>query len=309
MPPNRSRLYRTALDILLEDWSAERQLNRDPIYEDFHPELETVMLSEIAVDYFRQDRLFFSENSLLEKTRAFLTKSLKASETLDAKAVLKAIEEQQGIFVERSEQIYSFSHLTIQEYLTARHIAKDFKQVKNLVQEQLFEDRWQEIFWLVAGEEDYADPILELMWQRLQQEQLTDTPLLQDLLCWSKSISLKAEANTDTFEIEAYVIRLAINFANNICTPALLQITFPVPTALLIPVPTTLSVLVPTTLPVPAISKVLPGLSRPAPVLARLPMLAPSISPTISIALVLIPLISSAPLSLVLVEISILPVP
>ena len=213
LPPNRGRLYRTALDILLDDWSAEKQLNRDPIYEDFHPELETVMLSKIAAEYFQQDRLFFPEDPLLEKIRGFLTKSLKASKALDAKAVLKAIEKQQGIFVERAEDIYSFSHLTIQEYLTARNIAKDPEQVESLVRDRLFEDRWREIFRLVAGEADSADQLLDLMWKRLQQEQLTDEPLLQNLLRQTKSIIVKAEEEDINLELEATVIWIASDLA------------------------------------------------------------------------------------------------
>ena len=38
-------------------------------------------------------------------------------------AVLKAIEAQHGIFSQRAQRIYSFAHLTFQEYFTAQYIA------------------------------------------------------------------------------------------------------------------------------------------------------------------------------------------
>jgi predicted NACHT family NTPase len=44
---------------------------------------------------------------------------------LDSEAVLKSIEWQHGLLVERSRRIYSFSHLTFQEYFTARHITAE----------------------------------------------------------------------------------------------------------------------------------------------------------------------------------------
>ena len=46
---------------------------------------------------------------------------------LDGESILEAIAIQQGIFVERATGIYSFSHLTLQEYLTAQHISDDNK--------------------------------------------------------------------------------------------------------------------------------------------------------------------------------------
>ncbi|MEH2057673.1 MAG: hypothetical protein V7K97_16235 [Nostoc sp.] len=41
---------------------------------------------------------------------------------LDQEAVLKVIEIQDGLLVERAQEIYSFSHLTLQKYFTARKI-------------------------------------------------------------------------------------------------------------------------------------------------------------------------------------------
>jgi len=38
-----------------------------------------------------------------------------------SEAVLKSIEAQHGLLVERGREIYSFSHLTFQEYFTARN--------------------------------------------------------------------------------------------------------------------------------------------------------------------------------------------
>ncbi|MBO1350960.1 MAG: hypothetical protein EBE86_027955 [Hormoscilla sp. GUM202] len=41
---------------------------------------------------------------------------------LDSEAVLKSIEAQHGLLVERAKIIYSFSHLKFHEYFTAREI-------------------------------------------------------------------------------------------------------------------------------------------------------------------------------------------
>ncbi|WP_052056137.1 NACHT domain-containing NTPase [Myxosarcina sp. GI1] len=57
-PPTRSRLYNKALDILLEEWAAEKRIQQEPIHEGLHTDLEKVMLAEIAHEGFKEDQLF-----------------------------------------------------------------------------------------------------------------------------------------------------------------------------------------------------------------------------------------------------------
>lgn len=150
LPSKRSTLYERALNIILQEWSAQKRLVRDPIYEGFHPELEKLMLAKIAYDSFKQDQLFFSKDTVTERISAFLSDTLDAPKYLDADKVLTAIEVQQGILVERATDAYSFSHLTLQEYLTALHIV-EIQEEKKLVDEHLTDERWREVFLLVSG--------------------------------------------------------------------------------------------------------------------------------------------------------------
>jgi predicted NACHT family NTPase len=76
--------------------------------------------------------------------------SLNAPHYLDGEEILKTIEKEQGIFVERARGEYSFSHLTLQEYLTAKYIV-DNNLVGQVVKAHLTEPRWREVFLLIAG--------------------------------------------------------------------------------------------------------------------------------------------------------------
>jgi hypothetical protein len=76
--------------------------------------------------------------------------NLNAPRHLDAETVLKEIEIQQGILVERARNAYSFSHLTFQEYLTAKCIV-DNNKIDHLVRDHSTEKHWREVFLLVAG--------------------------------------------------------------------------------------------------------------------------------------------------------------
>ena len=118
---NRSGLYKKALRILLEEWAAEKRIMRQAIYEGLSVELEEVLLSEIACEGFEADRLFIPQSQLVERIKKFLSSNLNAPKQLSGEQVLEAIAIQQGILVERVEDVYSFSHLTLQEYLTARY--------------------------------------------------------------------------------------------------------------------------------------------------------------------------------------------
>ena len=94
----------------MEEWATEKQVQRDEIYQGLHPDLEIELLAEIAYLNFKENCLFFHREDILKIISEFLTDRLDAPNYLNAKAVLQAIEEQQGILIECNEGIYSFSH-------------------------------------------------------------------------------------------------------------------------------------------------------------------------------------------------------
>ena len=149
-PNNRSRLYKKALRILLEEWAAEKRILRDEIYEGLSIEQEEILLSEIAYKGMDEDQLFFAKRELSVQIKDFLSSNLNAPKHLDSEAVLNAVEVQQGILVERAEDTYSFSHLTLQEYLTAQYIV-DNNEENTFVEKHLTDRRRREIFLLLPG--------------------------------------------------------------------------------------------------------------------------------------------------------------
>lgn len=192
-PNNRSVLYKKALRILLEEWASEKRINRDKIYEGLHTELEEILLSEIAYINFADDRLFFSQREIVQQIKTFLASNLNAPQHLDGEAVLNAIAVQQGILVERAEEVFSFSHLTLQEYLTAQHI-DDKRLIEELVTAHLTDKRWKEVFLLVAGVmRGGADDLLLLMEKEAQK--YINTPKLQALLKWAEDVTVGSDGN------------------------------------------------------------------------------------------------------------------
>jgi hypothetical protein len=211
-PNNRSVLYKKALRILLEEWASEKRILREEIYQGLHTELEELLLSEIAYTGFASNRLFFSQSEIVDQIKTFLAGNLNAPQHVDGEAVLNAIAIQQGILVERAEDVFSFSHLTLQEYLTAQYI-DDHRLIEKLVTEHLTDKRWKEVFLLVAGVmRGGADDLLLLMEKEVQK--YINTPKLQALLNWAENVTVGSPGNYKPVGKRAVAIANANAIAN-----------------------------------------------------------------------------------------------
>jgi len=214
LPATRSILYEEALDIILSRWTAQNRIERDPIYPGFHPVLEKEFLSEIAHSHFEEDRLFFQQSDIVETVTEFLVDTLGASEHLDGKAVLTGIEVQQGILVRRAVNTYSFSHLTLHEYLTASHIVNN-QLINDLVLRHLSDRRWREVFLLVTGLMKRRGINLLKMIQERSMLYIADYPKLQELLQWSDEISQHTQDSYQGYEKRAAILHIVIEGSRN----------------------------------------------------------------------------------------------
>jgi NACHT domain len=207
-PQNRSVLYRKALRVLLEEWAAEKRIMTDDIYQGLNTELEEVLLSEVAYQGFEANRLFFSQREVVDQIKTFLADNLNAPRHLNGEAILDAIAIQQGILVERAQDVFSFSHLTLQEYLTAQYIA-DHHLTQTLVTSHLIHERWQEVFLLVAGlMRGGADPLLTAM--ETQTRTFINTPKLKALLTWADEITNTASERLSPLTRRSSALFLAL---------------------------------------------------------------------------------------------------
>jgi hypothetical protein len=211
-PTNRATLYERALRVLLEEWAAEKGIPHEDIYRGLDTKRKEMMLSEIAHHAFQTDRLFLPKREITDQIEQLLKEMLPDEKFIAGTAVLKSIEVQHGVLVERAEGIYSFSHLTLQEYLTAQYI-DDHRQIETLVTEHLTDERWQEVFLLVAGlMRGGADDLLLLMEKEAQK--YINTPKLQALLRWAEQVTAGSESNLKPVAKRAIAYLFANAYAN-----------------------------------------------------------------------------------------------
>ncbi|MEH2450731.1 NACHT domain-containing protein [Nostoc sp.] len=212
IPTNRATLYERALRVLLEEWAGEKGITQEDLYKGLDTKRKEMILSEIAHDAFQEDRLFLPRREIADKIEKLLAEMLPDQKLINGVDVLKSIEVQHGILVERADSIYSFSHLTLQEYLTAQYI-DDHRQIKKLVAEHLIDKRWKEVFLLVAGlMRGGADDLLLRMEKEAQK--YINTPKLQALLNWAEQITSGSPGDYKPVGKRAVAINNAIVIAN-----------------------------------------------------------------------------------------------
>ncbi|MEQ8998978.1 MAG: NACHT domain-containing NTPase [Coleofasciculus sp. B1-GNL1-01] len=171
-PKKRCDLYKQGLDLLLIRWDEARGIKRDDIYRNLSLSHKLQLLSQIAAITFEQGDYFFTESTLVHLIGDYLQQQLGdrldlATLELDSAAVLKSIEAQHGLLVERARGIYSFSHLTFQEYFTARAVVADAETSIPQLLSHFTEKRWREVILLTAQMLPHADGMIQCLKQQI----------------------------------------------------------------------------------------------------------------------------------------------
>jgi len=184
-PSSRSELHKEGIDALLKKWDAKRGIQRDQIYKNFSLRRKEDLLSYIAAITFKQRDYLFKQTTVERYITDYIRNFSKASSTteelqLDSEAVLRSIEAQHGLLVERAKGIYSFSHLSFHEYFVAREISYNSTSLEVAVQNlscQVFDKRWREVFLLVTEMLRDASLLLFAMKQKIDQLLAASEPL------------------------------------------------------------------------------------------------------------------------------------
>jgi len=197
-PTKKSEFYKQCLDLLLVKWDETRGIQRDAVYRGFLLPQKLKLLSQVAAVSFEQGHYFLEQRAMEGQIGDYI-RDLPNAPTepeelqLDSEVVLKAIELQHGLLIERVRGIFSFSYLAFQEYFTARKIVASHnlqaleKPLERLVS-HITEPRWREIFLLTAAMLRSADSLVQLMKQQVDGLVAQD-PYLQEFLTWASQKS------------------------------------------------------------------------------------------------------------------------
>ncbi|MEG4484607.1 NACHT domain-containing NTPase [Microcoleus sp. D2_18a_B4] len=214
-PGLRSELYEEGVDILLRRWDETRKIEREQVYKNLSLQHKKDLLSQIALTTFQQGDYFFKQKQLEQyifdyiRNRPDSQNDLEALQ-LDSEAVLKSIEAQHGLLVERAQKIYSFSHLTFQEYFTAIEIVKNSEtSALDSLASHILASGWREVFLLVAEQLPSADKLLQLIKQEIDGL-IAEDMQLQELLNWVSQKSSAISVSHKLYAVRTFYFEIAL---------------------------------------------------------------------------------------------------
>lgn len=215
-PQRRVEVYEEAVDALLKKWDASRSIKRDEIYRGLTHNRKRQMLARVAAVTFQEGKYFVPQAELAGLIVEFLRQlpGTELSSDIDGEAVLKAIEAQHGILSERAQRLYSFSHLTFQEYFAAKHVVEDAsgKSLRNLLgTETVVSDRWREVILMTASLLDNAEEFFERFSQSIAEVVAGERGVVE-LLAWADRKAQSAGAPEDVVLGRLYYLSLALIF-------------------------------------------------------------------------------------------------
>ena len=158
IPSEPEELYARMVEGLLGGWDAFRNVARDSALGNLSHHRRMLLVSMLAGMLFERSMRVFTAADV-EQLGIIAVMSRRLRSTLpDAQQMLKALYNDFGLLVERAPGRYSFSHLTLQEYLAARHIV-DQRREHDIISLAL-NNRLHELMGLIARLSPDATPFV-----------------------------------------------------------------------------------------------------------------------------------------------------
>ena len=169
MPSNRGFLYSEAVKLLLSSWNDKKEIKGwefgTSVYRQLSIKDKEALLIEIAARKFENPDNFvlFEQNELAKQ----IVQKLHLANMHEGIAVLKAIESQHGLLIERANELWSFSHLTFQEYFTLQWLTQlSSQQLAEIISSQHWQGFIEQLVksqhsilksWLSSKNTDFVD--------------------------------------------------------------------------------------------------------------------------------------------------------
>ncbi|MBK7782532.1 MAG: SUMF1/EgtB/PvdO family nonheme iron enzyme [Ardenticatenia bacterium] len=154
LPRERARLYERCVEVLLRAQHQPDDRARDEVAEWGGPwDSQRDWLAHLAHDMHRQGAAGAAVSA--DEVARVLRPEVEEAE-LDLARFLTAVRQRGGLLEERGE-LFQYLHLTFQEFLAARYIAKRREEGWADLEEQLIDSWWREALLLIHGFASFDD--------------------------------------------------------------------------------------------------------------------------------------------------------
>lgn len=124
LPEMPSAIYRKSINLLLEEWDAEKGITRSSKYSGFGSETKRFFLAALAFTLVEtlNNSVVFNRDALINAYEKIYRRfGLPQGE---AKQTIREIESHTGIIVRAGYDLFEFSHKSLQEFLVAEHLVR-----------------------------------------------------------------------------------------------------------------------------------------------------------------------------------------
>ncbi|MEM9541427.1 MAG: hypothetical protein AAGA60_18255, partial [Cyanobacteria bacterium P01_E01_bin.42] len=205
IPSDRIWLYEKGIKLLLSQWNERKYIEDWEVgtktYRELELENKEFLLLEIAAHKFKNPKNFvlFEQQEIVKQ----ITHRLGLKNFQEGLGVLRAIETQHGLLIERADELWSFSHLTLQEYFAFKYI--DRLSPESLI-EELSDPQWQKVVRQLMRSQQPADRLINLIRRAIDKsiQSLVREPEGNQFFRWLIQKSNSIKANYKTPEIRAF---------------------------------------------------------------------------------------------------------
>lgn len=167
LPRRQIELYQESINALLRKWDSTRGVIRGGLYQNLSFVRREHLLMHLAFETFAAGQFLISLRDLSSLVNGYVQQLpySERQELDDPEALVRTLESQHGLLVERAFGIYSFSHLTIHEYFAAKVLAGSTKRLAIAIREHFYDAHWREVFLMCAALLPEASALFEAIHQ------------------------------------------------------------------------------------------------------------------------------------------------
>lgn len=179
IPSDPGELYGRAIEGMLGAWDAFRNIARRTPLASLSLRMRIALISSLAYDMFEKSKIVFSHRDVdasgcIKRIARTARVPVPVSED-----VLTTLYNDFGVLVERSPGLYSFSHLTMQEYLVGRHIVDNRQEIT--LAARAGNPEWHEVIRVVARLLPQADEFMRTLHQATKLASRSSVALLSSV--------------------------------------------------------------------------------------------------------------------------------
>jgi hypothetical protein len=156
LPRERALLYSQCIELLIDAWDRSRDI-MSTLHGEISSSQKEAVLRHIALEFQRSGK-GEAPREAIEALVGSVAESLGIE--AESRELVDDIERRSGLLVQRSLGVFGFSHLTLQEYLTAKHIQLN-PQHLDLLESSFDNQEWREVVLLYAGLVDDATAFID----------------------------------------------------------------------------------------------------------------------------------------------------